>query len=171
MRKWRGQGPPNDGYLHGLVALYSSLDLAPDSVAVEVGCWTGESAEVACQFVGTLHCVDPWPEPHWADKEPVFDARMALRPNVRKIKKPSHEASEDFEDEALDLVYLDGLHDYPHVTRDLLCWVRKVKPGGWVAGHDYDDEHPGVVRAVNEILGSPERVFSDSSWRVRKQEN
>lgn len=63
------------------------------------------------------------------------------------------EAAEQFENGSLDFVYIDALHDYDSVKLDIETWVTKVKPGGILAGHDYDKEAwPGVYSAVNEYV-------------------
>ena len=44
----------------------------------------------------------------------------------------------------------------------------KVKPGGYIGGHDYQKDWPGVVTAIHEIIGYPEKVFDDGSWIKQK---
>lgn len=169
MRKPEGSGPPNCGYIQGLIDLYQAARVWGGN-GVEVGCWTGESAEIACQFLGHLTCVDPWQPPDFSGNEALFDQRMAAYKNVTKLKKPSHVACDDFADNSLDIVYIDGMHDYENVKRDSLAWFPKVKIGGWFAGHDYDDmeTHTGVVAAVDELFGPPKLRFTDSSFLFRK---
>jgi hypothetical protein len=53
------------------------------------------------------------------------------------VRKTSMEAIEDFEDESLDFVYIDGHHGFRYVAEDLCEWTPKVKKGGIVSGHDY----------------------------------
>lgn len=53
------------------------------------------------------------------------------------VRKTSMEAVEDFEDESLDFVYIDGHHGFRYVAEDLVEWSQKVKKGGIIAGHDY----------------------------------
>eukprot|EP00913_Durusdinium_trenchii_P034191 g31999.t1 len=53
----------------------------------------------------------------------------------------------------LDLVFIDGAHDFESVDMDLKKWIPQVKPGAVVAGHDYrlgEAEH--VVKAVHKHL-------------------
>ena len=76
--------------------------------------------------------------------------------NVEFIKEWSHIAAEQFEDESLDFVYIDANHIYEYVVQDLACWSKKVRKGGIVCGHDYNDfsKHKNhcymqVVEAVN----------------------
>lgn len=40
-------------------------------------------------------------------------------------------------DKSLDAVYIDADHSYEGVKNDLLASFAKVKPGGWIMGHDY----------------------------------
>jgi hypothetical protein len=80
---------------------------------------------------------------------------------------------------ALDFVYLDARHDYEGVTEDLEAWFPLVRPGGVMAGHDYNDGvfvegvH-GVRSAVDDFFGArsiPVRhTYTDvpaSSWIVQ----
>lgn len=56
-------------------------------------------------------------------------------------------------DHCLDMVYLDGGHDYASVMADLIVWREKVKIGGIIAGHDYNDMPDyGVKNAVTDYF-------------------
>lgn len=50
--------------------------------------------------------------------------------------------------QSLALLYIDGDHSYEGVLGDLCAWVPKVKLGGIVALHDYENPVYGVKRAV-----------------------
>ncbi|GAQ91169.1 hypothetical protein KFL_007380040 [Klebsormidium nitens] len=58
-----------------------------------------------------------------------------------------------------DLVYLDGSHTYEDVKKDLAAALTRVKPGGFICGHDYGANPKkcpfpytfGVRRAVDEF--------------------
>jgi len=164
----RRQRPAARGLINGLVALYRKAG-AWGKVGVEIGCYTGESAEIGALFLKQLYCVDPW-EGGRSRHEPEFDLRLARFANVIKMKTTSHDAATKFANSSIDILYLDGRHDYGNVRQDILDWFPKVRMGGHVSGHDYNEGklHAGLVRAVNEVLGKPEMTFCDSSWMFRK---
>jgi hypothetical protein len=58
-------------------------------------------------------------------------------------------------DGTLDFVFIDASHAYEEVKADIKCWAPKVKPNGWILGHDYCERWDGVRRAVDELLGPP----------------
>ena len=64
-----------------------------------------------------------------------------LRPYMNRveiIKEYSENAADKIENE-LDFVYIDGNHSYEYVKKDLELYYPKVKKGGLVAGHDYNE--------------------------------
>ncbi len=65
--------------------------------------------------------------------------------NYTIINKFSKDALEDFEDESLDFVYIDGCHSLPYVAADIFGWEAKIRKGGVISGHDY-----AFVRGVRE---------------------
>lgn len=42
-------------------------------------------------------------------------------------------------DGSLDFVFIDGNHMYEYVVADIAAWSKKVRKGGIVYGHDFDD--------------------------------
>lgn len=72
--------------------------------------------------------------------------------NVHIIKENSKNFISSLENEILDLIYIDGDHNYNGVKSDLLISLSKVKSGGYICGHDYvSPRFEGVVKAVNEF--------------------
>lgn len=60
--------------------------------------------------------------------------------NKAEIRKGwSRDIVNTVEDESLDFVYIDGNHALEYVIEDIKLWSKKVKKGGIVSGHDYDD--------------------------------
>jgi hypothetical protein len=64
-----------------------------------------------------------------------------------------------FEDNTFDMLYIDGDHSYQGAKKDLEVAYKKVKPGGWIMGHDYEMNMTkartrydfGVKQAVDEF--------------------
>lgn len=145
------------------------------SVGVEVGVFAGKGTRqfLASGRVNKLYCVDCWKGGYDAsdhasgsdmvEAERLFDEIKDGR--VVKVKEESTRAARDFKGHA-DFVYIDADHRYESVKRDIQAWLPKIRPGGFISGHDYDATHPDVVRAVNELLGGPHATFPDGSWIV-----
>lgn len=89
------------------------------------------------------------------------------------IRMTSTQAAKRVEDGSLDFVYIDGDHQYDSVITDLSAWFDKVRDGGVLAGHDYDNpELPGVQQAVDgffQRLGWEVNHAGDHVWWVQKE--
>ena len=155
---------------------------------VEVGCWLGDSSSYMAKAIKDsgknieFWCVDTWKGSEgvlWmqpflnaadGDMYPMWDKRMrndGVRPWAIPFQQPSVEAATRFKDESLDFVFIDGDHRYDEVRADIAAWLPKLKPGGLLAGDDYDqDSHPGVWRAVREKFGN-ETESRGRSWLHR----
>lgn len=82
----------------------------------------------------------------------------------------SIEAAELCGDHSLDLVFLDADHSEEGVAADLAAWASKVKPGGWIGGHDYGNNDPrfdfsGVKRAVDRVFPAVELDLNFTWWQ------
>ena len=86
---------------------------------------------------------------------------------VKAIRQDSVSAANRFEDASLDMVFLDGQHEYEAVKADIYAWLPKIKPGGLLAGDDYQPSWPGVIQAVDELL--PEHTVTNW-WQYRLPE-
>ena len=145
-------------YLVDVEEMHGSADLSKlfaelgFNKGVEVGTDQGLFAEVLCQDNPNLHlsCVDPWITEAYEKEasgvvgdQDYFNARYnetveRLKPyNCTLIRKTSMDALADFEDNSLDFVYIDANHDFLNFTMDLHYWMKKVRPGGIISGHDY----------------------------------
>ena len=150
---------------------------SPVMEMVELGCYVGDSTEIFAQHVGLIHAVDPWvngyddndaaSHQHPMEKiEAQFDQMVNIYPNIMKHKMTSDTALALFDDQSLDLVYIDALHTYEGARDDIARYRPKVATGGWLCGHDYQPRFAGVIKAVDEA-GGPEKVFKDTSWVMR----
>ena len=83
----------------------------------------------------------------------AIDQLLPYRPRVMFLITTSADASSMIADKSMDLIFIDGDHAYEGVNDDIALWTPKLRDGGILSGHDYDDSlHPGVVRAVNELV-------------------
>jgi predicted O-methyltransferase YrrM len=78
------------------------------------------------------------------------------------------QAAKQVEDGSLDFIFIDAGHSYEAVRDDIAAWASKVKPGGWVGGHDYHASHPGVIQAVDEAYGDTVQHLEDAIWWIRQ---
>lgn len=157
-----------------------------NSILVEVGAYLGRStAFLAVEVINSrkwpkVYVVDTWKgnlsEPDHmhemgklgGDAYPHFCKNMTKVLHVlTPMRMESVEAASTFVDGSIDFVFIDADHRYDWVRSDIDAWWPKVKPGGVLAGHDYDDQFPGVRQAVDESF-SGQFEIRNKSWWVRK---
>ena len=163
--------------------LQAFVDTLPEGLLVaEVGSYTGESLMFWLQKASQVICVDRWADyseniggttgrmvidrMDWVEHE--FD-RIASHYGDRVVKVigDSLEVAARCPPATFDLVYLDAGHTYDQVVADILAWAPTVKPGGLLAGHDYDTLRASVRQAVDDLFGGPEQLHPDSTWVVQ----
>lgn len=79
---------------------------------------------------------------------------IANHPEAKLFEMTSLEASVYFSDSynLLDLVIIDALHTEEAVDEDIHLWTPKVRIGGIMCGHDYENKRfPGVKIAVDRF--------------------
>ena len=94
---------------------------------------------------------------------------MYYFPQLRILRLNSLEAAKLFPDNYFDLVFIDADHRYDAVSADIKAWFPLVRIGGILSGHDYKSTHPGVIKAVDEILGKDITIMRDSSVWMKKK--
>ncbi len=83
------------------------------------------------------YAADPTNEGDFETKYRTVRDTLGRLPNVEIIRDYSLKAVERFPDRYFDWIYLDADHSYRAVMADLEGWIRKIRPGGIFAGHDY----------------------------------
>lgn len=147
----------------GLLKLINEL---PDKISmIEIGSWQGESTEMFLKSgkVIKLYSIDPYGnDERRMEAEDIFRYRVRGY-NVVKLRMTSNEGISKCD--LVDFVYIDGNHSYEWVKVDIQNSLPKIRPGGIIAGHDYTTKYNDmVVRAVDEILGKPDKIYPDTSW-------
>ena len=150
---------------------------------VEVGSWRGRSS---C-FLGveihnsgkkiSLDCVDTWKGSEEHEGYDILNGDGLYKEFISNISQISNiinpvrmtslEASKLYDDESLDVVFLDASHKYEDIKDDMIAWYPKVKKGGIFAGHDYPS-WTQVVRAVEEFFPSKNFSSSELCWIHQK---
>jgi hypothetical protein len=142
----------------------------------EIGCWMGRSLCALVEFLhelgkgAGLHAIDTFKgtqsepcksiqaaevERHGGSLRAVFEANLKAFGGAAQIyEMESLKAAEAFRDGSLDAVFIDGNHRLEAVRADLAAWIPKVKVGGIIAGHDYDEQE--VKQAVDEEFACDE---------------
>lgn len=151
----------------------------------EIGVAKGEFSRAILDVVKPrrLHLIDPWEhqarEDYSTDGNNVADdeqearyravlTRFAAEIDAGQVvphRAYSQDAAADFADSELDWAYIDGLHSYEGCRSDLRHYAQKVKPAGFIMGHDYTNNLSaqrmkfGVVEAVNEFVAAEGFIF------------
>lgn len=171
--------------------LYSKMveEFPSGSHFVEVGVWKGRSASFMAVEIHNsgkdirFDCVDTWEgsEEHLDPSAPSYEPLLLVKDGlyndflaniqpvrhiITPVRSTSVEASSLYVDRSLDFVFIDAAHDYENVKMDIDSWMKKVRRGGVLAGHDYswsDD----VKRAVHEFFKPEEITESEGCWIIR----
>ena len=166
------------------ITLYELALSLPDDgpVAVEIGSWLGKSSLVISKGLKgkkepKLYCIDPFNgDADEVDRamygremrklnltlEETFLDNMkkhGVLDVVRPLRGYSYEFAAGFK-EPIDLLFIDGNHDYEAVFQDFEQWEPLLKVGGTIAFHDVvlgenpDPVGPGMV-AKQHIFDRP----------------
>ncbi len=174
--KWRNWWPPNH-YMYGLFQLLeyleANIDHTKSNKMIEIGSYMGESTMM---FASTgifkeIHVIDPFEGTEkmneeygytWDEVKKEFETNIRYFDNITLHEDYSYNVVDEFEDSSFDFIYIDASHTYEDTKKDIELYLPKVK--GIISGHDYHESHSGVMKATNEILGSPDVVFRDHTW-------
>lgn len=146
---------------------------------VEIGVDKGDFTQILAKSGLHIYGIDPWKiykdygDSNYQEKlnSQYEHAKRTLAPylNYTIIRKASMDAVNDFEDESLDFVYIDGNHHFKYVAEDIYEWSRKVRKGGVIAGHDYiyskSTSSLGVCHVIH-VLYSYTKAYDIKNWYV-----
>ena len=135
------------------------------STIVELGTFKGTSLFSFAQAVKdfdlntTVYAIDSWKGDEHSGfyGEEIYQSVVEItrkfyaKQRIRLVRKYFDEAVDDFENESIDILHIDGLHTYDAVKNDFSKWFPKVKPTGIIIFHDILVADFGVWKLWEEI--------------------
>jgi hypothetical protein len=166
----------NPHYTTGLLDLIQYINnysSTYDMTMIEIGSYAGESTELFSKHFKKVISIDPFINDYdpnditcdYMDLDKVYNVflqRISPLSNVIHIREISDNAVTLIKNK-IDFVYIDGLHTYNQVKKDILNYIPLINQG-FIAGHDYHPVWQGIIDGVNELLGTPDATFCDTSW-------
>ena len=144
---------------------------------LEIGAWKGLWGIAFSEFCKlnniegsylTLTMID-----HNPDNQPLYKTidyinSQDVKANLIDMNSLSEQALPEIlkYSDSFNIVFIDAAHDYFNVKNDILAWYPKIKKGGFIGGHDYAGNFPGVNQAVEEIFGMLDSI--NGSWLYHK---
>jgi len=172
------------------------LSRCPDAtLGVEIGVFAGEMSRALLKAKDDLHLimVDSWEgegrayshesgDWHATLAQQTQDEFMRLaekrvrfagaRAEILRMRSTDAAGIGELDD-CLDFVFIDADHSYEGCAADIAAWAPKVRPGGLLCGHDYQNpDYPkfGVTRAVDEFVsrhGLTLEIGENFCWFVK----
>lgn len=128
-------------------------------VIVEIGSWKGKST--TCLGLGSraganvpIYAVDPHADYRFGEFKENIE-RAGIADLVTPVPSLSQAAAADF-DRPIELLFVDGSHEYADVKADFDQWVPKLVEGGVLAVHD------------TTLWEGPKRVVEEHVYRSRQ---
>lgn len=142
----------------------------PWYTVAEIGTYEAVSTELFAITCRNVITIDPYEEgdnfiqetkEQLINADRLATARLSRYDNVIRFKMTSEEAAKKI-NYKIDAVYIDGDHRPEMVRLDIETWIKKIKPNGYISGHDFGTAEVGDM--VREILGEPDKIYEDGSW-------
>lgn len=136
------------------------LSLPADPIIVNIGAGPGTSTSTFLQYRkdAKVYSVDiqleSSPFGSLVGEQTALTAMGLLDPTrYFPIHGDSKEVGRTWDKGEVDLVFVDGDHSYAGAVGDITIWWPHLKPGGYMAVHDYErDIWPDVAKAVHDTL-------------------
>ena len=132
----------------------SNLGLNENSLIVDLGTANGYSAALlgclGCKII-TIDNYKDKSQSRYTIQELKEQEIFKELQNIEFIEGESIEVAKTFEDESIDLIFIDADHSFQAVKTDIEAWLPKLKRKGKMFFHDYES-YPDVALAVNEAF-------------------
>jgi predicted O-methyltransferase YrrM len=142
---------------------------------IEIGSYAGESTQIFANEFESVISIDPYINDYdpndvtcsYMELEKVYNVFKEVvnrNDNIEHIRMTSDDAVKSLTNISVDFIYIDGLHTYEQIKKDITNYLPLLKPNCLIGGHDYHRNWGGVIKGIHELLGEPDAIFSDSSW-------
>ncbi|HLO79213.1 MAG TPA: class I SAM-dependent methyltransferase [Magnetospirillum sp.] len=171
------QNPPVTPAEQRAIEVVKRVASVPSPVVAEIGVFAGDMSAALLNAKPDLKLimVDSWEGGGKAYADPAgdFHARLSDAAQQAYFEKASartrfargraticrmrSDTAARVLDAPVDLAFIDADHSYEGCARDIAAWWPRVKPGGWLGFHDYQNgDFPewGVTRAVDEFAAA-----------------
>ena len=167
-----------------------------NGVIVEVGVYGGASileiVDICTENNNKIYAIDPWELVSNSNGEDLINKKAKLellRKNLKEVRVNLEKVIDDldygetlkliqdfsagavkkFEDNSIDVAFIDGNHSYASVKEDLRLWLPKIKKGGCLWGDDY--VWPSVKHAVDDFCKNNNIKYSNDgrSWYIKNE--
>ena len=172
----------NTNYWFDYQDFYTEIANKRYQTLVEVGVWKGHSISFLARKIKELnydakiYAVDLFEQTIEEDwNKPLKEEIVVIseiynkvlinnevRDMITDMKGLSWEMASNFEDGSIDFVFIDAGHKYESVVKDINAWLPKLKKGGIISGHDYNNPC-GVKQAVDELIPNF-KLSTDGIW-------
>lgn len=149
---------------------YNLIERPKNSIGSELGVFQGYFSQTIMEIIKPkeLHLIDAWEICKKPPKNPGKNAWWSF--SQEQIDMCFESVSETFKDKEqvfvhktsdglsvlpddyLDWAYIDALHDYESVKKDLNDALKNVKKGGWIAGDDYIEIDMNDKSVTKELI-------------------
>ena len=131
---------------------------------VEVGSHKGESALLISSFpfIKYMHCIEriPYTEIHDRLKHKVKLNQLKI------VHDDFNNYAKEIPDKSIDMVYIDGFHYFEAIDNDLNVWSKKVKPEGFICGHDYSPRFKAVMQVIDDFVKTQYVIKHIQRWQL-----
>ncbi len=173
----------HEGQINDIIELIENIE-GDNLTLIEVGSYMGESMELFAKSgkFKKIFCVDPWLDndsttTNVSYSERFFDEKLQNYSFVEKIKKTSDDAFKLFDDNSVDVVYIDAEHTPEAIKKDIKNWLPKIKNNGYITGHDWEFQNGVLQDSIKQTIGYPDYICkhvihggkSDGSWIKNKK--
>lgn len=138
-------------YMAELIEYFLDKKVSPETKSIKFINIDPFVADVTINNIGGYEWNESTAGTKQAAKEAFYNNIKTHKKFIETREEYSPSAAESFENESIDCVWVDALHDYDSVLKDLTAWYPKVKKGGILGGHDFNYDFGGVPKAVHDF--------------------